>query len=183
VLVAAGIAVAVILGGHSGPPAHGGTHGGGTTGLTRVPICSTCASHYNPYGSGGDTTQDDAQQLYAVDGKVSTAWSTEDYYSHTLNKPGVGIYVWASQSVAAKELKVTTSTPGWAGTIYGTNTQPNLGDFKASGWTQLANATDVQGVQAFRWGGVKAYRYYLVWITALPPNSNSVAINEIALYR
>jgi hypothetical protein len=29
----------------------------------------------------------------------------------------------------------------------------------------------------------KSYRYYLVWITALPPGNNYAAINEIALYR
>ena len=27
------------------------------------------------------------------------------------------------------------------------------------------------------------YRYYLVWITSLPPRNNYVAINEIALYQ
>jgi serine/threonine-protein kinase len=30
-------------------------------------------------------------------------------------------------------------------------------------------------------GGTR-YRYYLVWITKLPPGSNSVSLNEVSLY-
>ncbi len=184
VLVIAGVIVAVVVGGHTGP-VHRGRHGGRKpTGLTAIALCSSCASHYNPDGQGGDTTQDDAQQLNVVDGKISTAWSTEQYYSGTLGKPGVGIYVWTAAATIARDLKLVTATPGWAGSIYGSNAQPNPGRFAASGWKLLATSSAVTRYSTFRLGGgAKGYRYYLVWITKLAPGHNYVSINEIKLYR
>ncbi|MDE3130072.1 MAG: hypothetical protein KGL16_02880, partial [Acidobacteriota bacterium] len=146
-------------------------------------LCATCASHYNPDGFGGDTTQDDAQQYNVVDGNAGTAWSTEVYYDHTLGKPGVGIYVWAPASTRVRELRLITVTPGWNGQIWGTNSQPNLGSFTQSGWQHLADVASVKRHQSVALPGHRPYRYYLVWITLLPPQSKYASISEIKLYR
>jgi hypothetical protein len=51
------------------------------------------------------------------------------------------------------------------------------------GWIKLAQIPPMQRQERLILSTPKAgYRYYLVWITALPPNSNFAAINEIALY-
>lgn len=180
-LVIAAAIVVLALNSNNGPG--GGRHGGNTGALTPIALCPTCASHYNPDGTGGDTTQDDGEQFNVVDGNPATAWSTERYFSHTLLKPGVGIYVWAAVPMRARELKLITSTPGWNGKIWGTNSQPNLGNFNATGWHQLVHVTNVKRNEQVPLVGRTAYRYYLVWITLLPPKRDFVSISEIKLYR
>jgi len=53
-----------------------------------------------------------------------------------------------------------------------------------SGWVQLTQVASIDGKQNIALDtGKTRYRYYLVWITGLPPNHNSVSLNEMALYR
>ncbi len=188
ILIVAGAAAAVVWlvsrahhgVGHSSQPA---PHA-----LSQVFLCQTCAQAYNPDGLGGDTAQNDNRAALAIDGNPSTYWQTEQYYSGTLGKPGVGIFVDAKPGVAARELRLQTSTPGFNAQIRATNTPPSLTATDpggtADGWTQLANLASVRrrADVKFNTGGQR-YRYYLVWITTLPPGQNSVTINEIQLYR
>ncbi len=52
------------------------------------------------------------------------------------------------------------------------------------GWTQLAQIPTVQRRRRSRSPRRKTgYRYYLVWITGLPPGKMIVFLNEIALYK
>ena len=180
VLVIAGAIVALTLHAHNNR-SHRHGRGGHAGALTPVALCSSCAHSYNPDGLNGDITQDDSQAPNVVNGNSATGWSTEIYYSNTLDKPGVGIYVWTAGPTAIRQLTVKTSTPGWSGQILGTNAQPNLRKFE--GWTRLASSGSVSATQAFRMGGRTRYRYYLVWITKLPAGSQSVKINEVKLYR
>jgi eukaryotic-like serine/threonine-protein kinase len=168
---------------HSGP---GGRQGGGGGGSTPVSICTSCVSAYNPYGKGG-IAQNDTDAPLAVDGKSSTAWSTESYYygGGQLGKPGVGIYVYASGAVAATKLVVETSTTGFTATIYGSVAKPDLTSFRHTDWVPLAPNTKVSTNQQplnLNTDG-KSYRYYLVWITRLASDAKSASINEIKLYR
>jgi serine/threonine-protein kinase len=152
--------------------------------LTPVKLCSTCAYAYNPDGNGG-TAQDDDQAHFAVDGNQDTGWSTQTYYSGQLDKPGVGIYVAASSSVAARKLDLVTTTPGFSASVYGSRSRPSATRFRASGWVELASTSYSDRRQTFELarGAGRSYRYYLVWITKLPPNSKSATIDEIRLYR
>ncbi len=166
-------------------PGHGGGGGGGGSAAVPVPICSTCVSAYNPYGQGG-IAQDDSAAPYAVDGNRNTAWDTEDYYyaDGGLGKAGVGIYVYASSPVAATRLDLYTSTPGFTAVIYGTSSTPNLYHFGDTHWVPLTRSVAVAASRKFRLNtDGHGYRYYLVWITKLPQDSNHAAINEIDLYR
>ena len=91
-----------------------------------------------------------------------------------------------SKAVPVKEMVLYTETPGWRGQIWGSNSQPDPDVFStgAGGWTELAQVPSMQNGQKITLStSSTGYRYYLVWITALPPNKNYAAINEIALYR
>ncbi len=156
--------------------------------LSQVVLCATCAYAYNPDGLGGDTSQNNDKAGLAIDGNTQTYWQTEQYYSGTLGKPGVGVYVDAAPGVAAREIRIVTSTPGWSVEIRVRNTPPNPTTSdpggNADGWTVAATKPSVQHRQdiTLNTGGA-SYRYYLVWITGLPPGQNSIQLNEILLYK
>jgi serine/threonine protein kinase len=159
---------------------------------TPVRLCQSCAHDYNPDAIFGAKTQNSGQTSNAIDGDLSTAWSTEQYYqpsgaNFSLGKPGVGLYLDAPPPVAARVLVIDTSTPGFAAQIYGRNTTPNpntsfRGANGDAGWTQLAQAAAVARRSNIHLSGGR-YRYYLVWITQLPPGQKSASLNEVTLYK
>jgi serine/threonine-protein kinase len=154
--------------------------------LAQVGLCQTCAHAYNPNGLNGDTTQNDNQAGLAVDNDLQTKWQTQQYYSGTLGKPGVGLYVDATPRVIARELRLVTDTPGFAAQVWARNTipRPGVADFnQPDGWVRLTNSPYVHHTEDISLPGAAPYRYYLVWIVSLPPGQNSVSINEIALYK
>ena len=54
----------------------------------------------------------------------------------------------------------------------------------SSGWKKVGGGTVKGGEQRFKLStDGKSYRYYLVWITKLPPEQSSVQIAEIRLFR
>jgi serine/threonine-protein kinase len=155
-------------------------------GLHQVELCQGCANAYNPDGLGGDISQNNSQAGLAIDGDVNTGWTTQQYYSGTLGKPGVGLYLDASPGggTTAKKMVINTASPGFAATIYATNKSPNPTSFSASGWTKVGSATKVKSRQDITLSSAgKRYRYWLVWVTSLPPNAQSVSLNEVSLYR
>jgi tRNA A-37 threonylcarbamoyl transferase component Bud32 len=181
-LVAVAVVVAVILFGlgqqterGTGPPP-----GRPPTGLQAVSLGQDAAHDFDP--PPGDGSEHSDQLAFALDRDKSTTWSTETYQGNTLNKPGVGIYVDANPGVAASALQASTPQGGWAAAVYGAQTGPPA-DLK--GWTQLAPTRTVGGNKE-RWrfttNGTR-YRYYLLWITSLPPNAQKVEISELTLYQ
>jgi serine/threonine protein kinase len=147
--------------------------------------CPNCAHDYNPDALSGPKTQNPALDELAIDGNVNTAWLTEHYYNNSLQKPGVGVYVDMSRRVRAQEIVVYTQTPGWRGQIWASNSLPDPDVFVTApgGWVQLAQIPSMQNPQKIPLNlGSNRYRYYLVWITSLPPGKNYAAINEIALW-
>ncbi|MGH2882675.1 MAG: hypothetical protein ACRDPA_08275, partial [Solirubrobacteraceae bacterium] len=70
--------------------------------------------------------------------------------------------------------------------IWASNSPPDPDVFSAGpgGWVKLAQLPSVQTSQAIPLTVPAAgYRYYLVWITQLPPGKQLAYINEIALYK
>jgi serine/threonine-protein kinase len=151
---------------------------------TLIKPCSTCAHDYNPDALSGAKNQHPWQDSYAIDGNLSTAWTTETYDGDVLGKPGVGLYVSYKPPVAAGSMVLHTQTPGYSAAIYATNQTPDRNTFNSGpgGWHKLATVGAVKSKQTIRLNthGVR-YHYYLVWITALNDHG-SVAINEISLY-
>ncbi len=144
------------------------------------------ARDYNPDALSGPKTQNPADDGLAVDGNLNTAWPTEHYYTGKLGKPGVGLYVDAVKPVQAREIEIYTQSPGWSVQIWGSNSPPDPAAFTTGpgGWTQLAQLGSVKRQQPIRLDTPKTgYRYYLVWITSLPPAQMIAYINEVVLYQ
>ena len=156
--------------------------------LTEIRPCPSCAHDYNPDAISGPKSQSPQLDGLAIDGNFNTAWMTEQYYSGSLQKAGVGIYVDMSHPVAAREIVLYTQTPGFRAQMWASNSPPDPDVFKAGpgGWTKLVDVPSVEHKQLIPLpgGGTgrAGYRYYLVWIKTLPPGQNSAALNEIVLY-
>ncbi len=153
--------------------------------LAQIRPCSSCAHDYNPDAISGPKNQNPNLVGYAIDGNVNTPWLTEHYYNGSLQKRGVGLYVDMSRPVAARELVLYTQTPGYHAQIYGSSSPPDPAVFNTGpgGWSKLADIASVQRKQPIQLSpGKTGYRYYLVWITSLPPGRLLAAINEVALY-
>jgi eukaryotic-like serine/threonine-protein kinase len=184
-VIIAGIAVFLATRAHHGVPPL--PQKSPSAALVPVSLCQNCAHDYNPFGLDGSKTQNPGEVGLAIDGNPNTAWQTETYYGGTLGKPGVGIYVDAAPHVVARKIVILTATPGWPVQIWARNTTPSPTDnfpVGPNGWTMVGSASYVhhqQTISINRAG--KSYRYWLVWITSLPPGGDSASVNEITLYR
>jgi eukaryotic-like serine/threonine-protein kinase len=192
VLVAAVVAVALVL-------AAGRAHKGAgqppdidsRPGLEAVQLAQTAAHDYNPFGTGPES-RDQVENV--VDGDPNTGWSTEQYYDGTLQKPGgtgTGIYLDAAPKVLAKELEIQTPTPGFAVQVYVADHvegEPEYGSstpLRARGWQgPVGSSADVRNGQRIPLAlDGRPHRYYLVWLTTLPPGMDSATVNELTLFK
>ena len=150
------------------------------SGLQAVSLGQDSAHAFDP--PPGDGSEHSDEVAFAVDRDKSTTWSTESYSGGTLNKPGVGLYVDASPGVAAGALQVSTPHDGWAASVYAARNRP---PDKLDDWTQLAANETVKGNKE-RWQFTtkgKRYRYYMLWVTSLPPGQQQVRVSELTLYQ
>jgi serine/threonine-protein kinase len=178
VLVAAGVTAWLVSRAHQGTTSRSQSQGQDGS-LTQVNLCSSCAQGFNPLGT---PTNETPNAYRAVDGNPSTAWSTQQYYSRKLQKPGTGLYVDTSTPTAARQLRILTDTPGFTASIYARTTSPPV-SWPDSGWVPVSGAVDVTSDDRIDLStdGVP-YRYYLIWITSLGGHEN-VDLNEVTLYR
>jgi len=168
-----------------------------------VSLSQTAASSYNPFGTG---PEDPRQASNIVDGDPNTTWSTEHYFEDRLTKPGLGLTLDAAPGVVARAIEIQTPTPGFSATIYGSTgfSEPSpVGEaspsapsssaaasssssmgLQARGWTPLSASTTVGAhtTIAINSSGLD-FRYYLIWITRLPPRRGSAEIGEATLFR
>jgi tRNA A-37 threonylcarbamoyl transferase component Bud32 len=148
-------------------------------GLKAVNLKTNAANDYDPLG---DQVEHGDQTSFAIDDDPNSAWSTESYSGGALPKKGVGLYVDASPGVAARQLVLRTPTPGWSGAIYAANSGPprQVGP----GWTKLATIDNVPRRKQVKLDTKgRAYVFYLVWITKLPPGAPNVKLADLALFR
>jgi tRNA A-37 threonylcarbamoyl transferase component Bud32 len=190
-LLAAIVAIALVA---AAQQAHKGTgvasevHSGG--GLQAVPLSQTAAHDYNPFGTGPENRN---RVQNVIDSDPNTTWSTAHYYERTLQKAGgtgLGVYLDASPGVAARAVEIQTPTPGFDVQIYGANEVNSsypYGDstpLAARGWHgPLGAASDVHDRRRVPISGGGKYRYYLVWLTTLPPGAESASISELTLFK
>jgi eukaryotic-like serine/threonine-protein kinase len=184
-LVAAGIVLAIDHT-HSGTGVASDVSGKG--GLSPVSLSQNAAHDYNPFGNGPEHP---AQIGSLVDGDPTTAWSTEHYLDDTLaDKPGTGVYVDAAPGLLARAIELQTPTPGFSAAIYAAvSFDENLPSeapqsLAQRGWHQLTapRAVGRQTTIQLNTAGTR-YRYYLVWIVKLPPDSETAAISELTLFK
>jgi eukaryotic-like serine/threonine-protein kinase len=147
----------------------GGNHhqGGGPTGGQAVTLRGT--GDYDPDGSP-DTHANTASA--ATDGNASTDWYTQIYASPEFGnlKHGLGLVVDAGRSVALKRLAVRTPTPGFTAQVL-------AGDSAGGGFRPDSSPQNVGENTTFTLNGAAA-RYYVVWITRLPPGGKA-QISEV----
>ncbi len=191
-VLAAGVALALALAAHQ---AHRGTGVAGEAqsraGLVQVQLADSAAHDYNPFGTGPEN-RDLVGNV--VDNDPNTTWSTEQYYDETLKKAGgvgLGVYLDAAPGVAAKAIAIQTQTPGFAVQVYAADhidLQLPYGSsepLSERGWQgPVGTSAHVHSGSRIRLGLLgQSYRYYLVWLTSLPPKRQSATISEIALFR
>jgi serine/threonine-protein kinase len=161
-------------------------------GLTPVSLAQDAAHDYNPFGTGPENPE---RVNLAIDSDPTTSWDTADYYEGTLKKAGgigVGLYVDAAPGVAVRQIEIQTPTPGFAVQIYAANKielelpYGNSTPLTARGWVgPVGEDADIHNhdhIPVTLPAG-KRFRYYLVWLTTLPPGQQSASISELTLFR
>jgi serine/threonine-protein kinase len=166
-VVVLGVVVAVIA--LSGPVErrlHGG--GGASGGGSHVTLHGV--GNYDPSGPP-DTHASTAAQ--ATDGDPSTDWYTQIYRSRAFGnlKSGLGLVVDAGRTVKLGAVTVHTPTPGFVA-------QVRAGSSADGPFTADSPTVTVGPTTTFKLNGADA-RYYVVWISQLPPGGKA-EISEVA---
>jgi eukaryotic-like serine/threonine-protein kinase len=186
-LLVGGVVVAVLALGADQTTRGTGTQGAPreAPGLQAISLGRGSAQAYDPLG---DRAENNEEASFAVDRDKSSTWSTERYDGGILNKPGtdqpgVGLLIDAKPKVAARLMRIATPTPGWRAEIYASasNVPEN---WPSPDWVKVATPFDVtrDRVRVDLDTAGKAFRYYLIWITKVPPEGR-VSISEVYLYR
>jgi eukaryotic-like serine/threonine-protein kinase len=189
-LLIAVVTIALVLAANQTHRGTGVAQGVRTAGLVPIPLGQTAAHGYNPFGTGPEN-QNRVQNV--IDSDPNTNWSTEQYYRGTLAKPGgvgTGLYLDAAPGVVARAIEVQTSTPGFAVQVYAAQQEPPTlpyGDptpLAARGWQgPVGSSAAVVDHERIRLAVSRRYRYYLIWLTTLPPGMQSASINELTLFK
>jgi hypothetical protein len=161
------------------------------TGVEAVQLGQAAAHDYNPFGTGPEN-RDLVGNL--VDGDPNTTWSTEQYYEGTLKKSGgtgLGVYLDAAPSVLASSIEIQTPTPGFSVQIYVANhidlkvPYGSPAPLSRRGWQgPVGTSTDVHNAERIPLNlSGHPHRYYLVWLTTLPPGMEPATLSELTLFK
>jgi eukaryotic-like serine/threonine-protein kinase len=181
-------------------------------GTRPIVLAQTAASSYNPFGTGpeherqvslaidGDINTAWSTEHYvngqlskpglgvALDASPGVAARAVEIQTPT---PGFQAGIYASNVDSAEASSSGASQAGTGaqatGTAAGLEAARATGSARAPaalGWTQLAPARTIGSRTTISFNQQSArYRFYLVWITALPPHSAVAEISEITLFR
>ncbi len=164
-LVAAAVVGAVLLisSGNSGG-------GGGALKDRGSTVALSSATDFDPQGDG---EEDPATIGLAIDGNLSTAWSSEHYDSDTFAgtktgpDPGVGLYVTAKSAATPSELVVRTPTPGWDAQVYAAASGPPE---ELSEWGEpVGEVTDAGETAEADLSLTAPAKYFLIWFNKAAP--------------
>jgi serine/threonine-protein kinase len=145
-------------------------HGGGPGGGSGSAVHLRGVGDYDPQGNGGEHGYTASN---ATDGNPATYWDTERYASPEFGnlKLGLGLVLDAGSAVRLASLTVHTPTPGFVAQI-------RAGDSSSGGFAADSNTLPISSsTTTFTLNG-KTARYYVVWITRLPPQGY-VRISEV----
>jgi eukaryotic-like serine/threonine-protein kinase len=149
-----------------------------TPGLTDVRFGGGAARDYDPEGDDGEESPEQARNV--IDGSLTTNWDTETYQGGFagVHKNGVGIYVDTGRDgVQARQLTLVTSTPGFKAAVYASSTIPG----SIRGWDRVSAVKKVRQNERIKLDtGERKLRYYLLWISELPPG-NKANVLELSL--
>ena len=89
----------------------------------------------------------------------------------------MGLYVDTGSPIAARQLDLVTSTPGFEAAIYASNSVPG----GIEGWDKVSRTLRVKQDQKIELDTARQrFRNYLVWITQLPEDGKA-DIKELSL--
>jgi len=149
-----------------------------TPGLSDVALSKDAAHDYDPEGDGEESR---SQVQFAIDGQQTTVWNTETYDGgfEGSDKSGVGLYVNAGSRVAARQMDVVTSTPGFEAAVYASDSVPS----RIRDWHKVSRTITAKRENAIQLDTAgQGMRNYLLWISKLPEDGK-VSIKELALKR
>jgi len=158
------IVLAVILYDRAGLGGH--RHGAAASSV--VPLRGV--GDYDPQGDGEEHGY---TAPLATDGNPTTHWETERYSTRQFGglKSGLGLVLDAGKTVKLKQLTVTSTTPGFTAVV-------RVGPSASGPFTNDSATQIVQSSSTFALNGA-AGRYYVLWITELPPN-DYVWVQEVS---
>jgi hypothetical protein len=136
------------------------------------PVKLTAAGSYDPQGDGAEHTSSVPE---AVDGDSGTYWDTEHYRDLKLEKPGVGFVLDTGGTKTLRRVVLTTDTPGLKAQIRGGDSAEGPFPDTLSPVKTIASSTAIPLKP-------QAVRYVLVWITELPPGSDTAHVNEVRAF-
>jgi serine/threonine-protein kinase len=167
----AALAIAAIV---VGLLASGSTNGGGKPAAsTRVPVSGITS--YDPFGP--DKTEHAGAAPNITDRNPATYWTTETYNdAPLLGKPGVGVVVDAGTVEQLAQITLVTDTPGFTAQIEATNI---LGGTPAP----VSARKTVAATTVFALNPGAPKRYYVIWITRLPPDRSYAHVNEVRAFK
>jgi hypothetical protein len=143
-----------------------------------VTLSKDAASDYDPEGDGEESS---GQVQFAIDGLPTTEWDTETYEGgfEGSNKRGVGLYLDTENRVAARQLDIVTSTPGFTAAVYASDSVPS----RIERWTKVSPTVRVKENQSIQLDTAQQeFRNYLLWISELPEGGKAV-VKELSLKR
>jgi tRNA A-37 threonylcarbamoyl transferase component Bud32 len=147
-------------------------------GLTEVKLSKDAADDYDPEGDGEESS---GQVQFAIDGQLTTEWDTETYEGgfEGSDKRGVGLYIDVGSRVAARQLDLVTSTPGFTAAVYASDSVPD----RIERWTKVSRDVRVKENQSIRLDtDTREFSNYLLWISELPEGGKAV-VQELSLRR
>jgi hypothetical protein len=147
----------------------GGGGGGGTSG----PIHLVASNAYDPEGDG---QENDSEVANATDGNAGTAWHTEHYRTAAFGnlKKGVGLVLDAGSPVRPRSLTIRTDTPGFTADV-------KAGASTSGPFDTVSTSMQVDSRTTFELSVDPARRYFLIWITGLPPNTLRAGVSEASI--
>jgi eukaryotic-like serine/threonine-protein kinase len=138
------------------------------TGSSAAAVHLRGVGSYDPYGDNHEEHSSAAPM--ATDGNDATYWDTEHYNSFT--KPGVGLVLDAGRAAKPRGITIVSSTPGFTAKIQaGASAQ---GPFHV-----VSGSHTIVGPTTIELDLHAPSRYFVLWITKLPPGVSSVRINEV----
>ncbi len=155
-----------------GAPNWGTSRGGGAPAGTGPAPTLKAVTAYDPFGHP-EGQEHNADAPKATDSSTSTYWETESYHSSfaAIGKKGVGLVLDAGRPVQLHQLGIVTQTPGFTAVI-------RAGDAASGPFPDFVSRAEVAtSATRFTLHGATR-RYYLIWITSLPPRL-VVKINDV----
>jgi serine/threonine-protein kinase len=155
VVAGAAFAAVLLLGGASHH--HGGPGGSGSPGSV---VHLHGVGDYDPQGDGSEYS---SSAPNATDRNPATYWYTEQYSTTAFGnlKTGLGLVLEAASPVKLESLTVTTPTPGFVAEV-------QVGSSQGGPFTVDSGSKNVGAKTTFTLDG-KSGRFYVVWLTQLPP--------------